>query len=415
MASSILLENESDIGALVELRNCLRKIEDRISTLTMQSKHCLPFLQSGRLVQFRLVDVGVVWGIVVKYGRSDKHSNKIDGNLCKVEIFYSTEDLLSSTTVLVDLADITKLSAIRLSLPNNLSRHGAALGVRNAMTEVVRRFGVVGIPLLDAVDDMKIPDSELVDLKQELVVLNGKLKNVEEKLIDVNDHSIEQYTKKATLIDQANILVKQATEFNSVSMTEELKNRKRVLKKLDFITDDEILCLKGKFSCELTTGDELVLTTLIFNGAFQDLSVAQTVALLSCFVHQEPTKAESLDRLRKEMQIPVQNLMHTAKSIGKICADAHVIPSEEDYVRSFNPGLVEATYQWSIGAKFSDVCKLTDTFEGNIIRVFRRLDELLRQLASASLAIGNGEMVKLFEDGSKSIRRGVVFAASLYL
>ena len=69
----------------------------------------------------------------------------------------------------------------------------------------------------------------------------------------------------------------------------------------------------------------------------------------------------------------------------------------------------------STGAKFIDICKLTDTFEGSIIRVLRRLEELLRQLASASLAIGNAELKLMFEEGASKIRRGVVFAASLYL
>lgn len=59
--------------------------------------------------------------------------------------------------------------------------------------------------------------------------------------------------------------------------------------------------------------------------------------------------------------------------------------------------------------------KLTDVFEGSIVRVIRRLEELLRQLATAATAIGNSELKKLFEDGAAKIRRGVVFAASLYL
>jgi ATP-dependent RNA helicase DOB1 len=69
----------------------------------------------------------------------------------------------------------------------------------------------------------------------------------------------------------------------------------------------------------------------------------------------------------------------------------------------------------SAGAKFIEICKLTDIFEGSIIRVLRRLEELLRQLSSAAQAIGNQELMLKFEDGAKRIRRGVVFAASLYL
>ena len=42
-----------------------------------------------------------------------------------------------------------------------------------------------------------------------------------------------------------------------------------------------------EFLPHLHSGEELLLTELIFNGAFNDLSVEQAVALLSCFVFQE--------------------------------------------------------------------------------------------------------------------------------
>ena len=52
---------------------------------------------------------------------------------------------------------------------------------------------------------------------------------------------------------------------------------------------------------------------------------------------------------------------------------------------------------------------------GTLIRVIRRLDELLRQLASASFAIGNFELKTKFDAASAKIKRDIVFAASLYL
>ena len=45
--------------------------------------------------------------------------------------------------------------------------------------------------------------------------------------------------------------------------------------------------MKGRVACEITAGDELVLTELIFLGLFNDLDVDQSVALLSCFVFEE--------------------------------------------------------------------------------------------------------------------------------
>ena len=82
---------------------------------------------------------------------------------------------------------------------------------------------------------------------------------------------------------------------------------------------------------------------------------------------------------------------------------------------SFDPALMKGSYEWCKGAKFSDVVKLTDIFEGSIIRGMRRLEELLRQLCSAANSIGNEELEAKFNEGIRLIKRDIVFAASLYL
>ena len=58
---------------------------------------------------------------------------------------------------------------------------------------------------------------------------------------------------------------------------------------------------------------------------------------------------------------------------------------------------------------------MTPVFEGSIIRVMRRLEELLRQMILAAKAIGNNELERKFGEASTAIKRDIVFAASLYL
>jgi ATP-dependent RNA helicase DOB1 len=67
------------------------------------------------------------------------------------------------------------------------------------------------------------------------------------------------------------------------------------------------------------------------------------------------------------------------------------------------------------GAKFADICKLTDIFEGTIIRCIRRLEELLRQMCGAAKLIGNSDLEEKFMAGIKLLKRDIIFAASLYL
>jgi superfamily II RNA helicase len=81
----------------------------------------------------------------------------------------------------------------------------------------------------------------------------------------------------------------QAHESQTVSMKDDLKKMKRVLKRLGYTSTDGVLGTKGRFSCELSTPDELVLTDMVFDGVFNDLKIEQAVALVSCFVFKEGT------------------------------------------------------------------------------------------------------------------------------
>jgi ATP-dependent RNA helicase DOB1 len=61
--------------------------------------------------------------------------------------------------------------------------------------------------------------------------------------------------------------------------------------------------------------------------------------------------------------------------------------------------------------------QLTDQFEGSLIRVFRRLQELIRQMTQAAKVIGNEELRLKFEKASEMLGRpnSVIFCSSLYL
>lgn len=59
--------------------------------------------------------------------------------------------------------------------------------------------------------------------------------------------------------------------------------------------------------------------------------------------------------------------------------------------------------------------KMTDIYEGSLIRLFRRLEELLRQMAQAAKAMGSEELEKKFEEALGKTKRDLVAAQSLYL
>ncbi|KAJ6958633.1 hypothetical protein NC653_040319 [Populus alba x Populus x berolinensis] len=91
---------------------------------------------------------------------------------------------------------------------------------------------------------------------------------------------------------------------------EELKNRSRVLKRLGHIDADGVVQLKGRAACLIDTGDELLVTELMFNGTFNDLDHHQVAALASCFIPVD--KSSEQIQLRTELAKPLQQLQESA-------------------------------------------------------------------------------------------------------
>ncbi|KAH8071591.1 RNA helicase [Aureococcus anophagefferens] len=139
-------------------------------------------------------------------------------------------------------------------------------------------------------------------------------------------------------------------------------------------------------------------------------------SLLSCMVFGEKRKGDAgPPNVRKQLLAPFAKLQAAAKLVGRPCTTPKIAADADEVRRQVQPDMMELLFEWANGAKFVDVMKVTDAFEGTVIRVIRRLDELLRQLASAAFAIGAFELKGKFEDASAAIKRDIVFAASLYL
>ena len=55
------------------------------------------------------------------------------------------------------------------------------------------------------------------------------------------------------------------------------------------------------------------------------------------------------------------------------------------YVKELvHDGMMEACYEWARGVPFVKITKLTDVFEGSIVRCISRLDELCRMVKNGA-------------------------------
>jgi len=222
-----------------------------------------------------------------------------------------------------------------------------------------------------------------------------------------------QYAEKMIISDKIKALKKQIQQALSIMQLDELKCRKRVLRRFQFINEEEVVQLKARVACEISTGDELMLSELLFNRFFNDLSPEQCAAVLSCFVFEERVK--EAPSMSEELQKPLREIQRQARIIAKVSSESKLPVNEEEYVEGFKWQLMPVIYAWANGKSFAEICKMTDVYEGSLIRVFRRLEEALRQMAEAAKVMGSEELEKKFEEALTKVKRDIVAAQSLYL
>ncbi|KLO18246.1 antiviral helicase [Schizopora paradoxa] len=447
LKDSFVIADESEVAEYYDYRQQLDQMASDFREVITHPTYCLPFLQPGRLVKVKYQSLDFGWGVLINYQKRLPPKNKpvpkadlppnqqyvVDVllNCATGSVLSKDRDAAAAATpggilpckqgqkgepmvVPVLLSTLDGISLIRIFLPKDLRSLSARETTWKSVLEVHRRFPD-GITLLDPVQNMGIKDEKFKQLVKKIEVMEDKMFSSRLHKDPRLPELYSQYAKKQECQERMRFIRKRIQTTQDVAQLEELKCRKRVLRRLTFTSSSDIVDMKGRVACEISTGDELLLTELIFNGVFNALSPEQCAALLSCFVFTE--KSEQQTKLKEELAAPLRILQEMARRIAKVSQESKLAINEQEYVLSFKVELMDAVMQWCRGASFSEICKMTDQFEGSVIRVFRRLQELIRQMAQAAKVIGNKELQEKFEKSSEMLERpnSVIFCSSLYL
>ncbi|EUC41776.1 hypothetical protein COCMIDRAFT_105310 [Bipolaris oryzae ATCC 44560] len=429
--------DEAAVKDYYNLRQQLDTHTKDMRDVIMHPNYCLPFLQGGRLVKVSYKDHDFGWGAVVAF--APRRANK--GEVLPPQESYIVDVLLAvgsdnkfapvvndglppgvrppapgdkgkMEVVPVVLNCIESIGHLRVFLPNDLKSTEQRNNVRKALSEVKKRFPD-GIAILDPIENMNIKDESFKRLLRKIEVLESRLLSNPLHNSPRLPELYSQYAKKIAIGEKIKNTKKEIANALSVIQLDELKSRKRVLRRLGFIDDADVVQLKARVACEISTGDELVLSELLFNRFFNELTPEQCAACLSCFIFEE--KTQEVPALKEELAKPYREIQQQARVIAKISQESKLTLNEEEYLKSFKYELMEVVFAWSKGATFSEICKMTDVYEGSLIRLFRRLEELLRQIAQAAKVMGSEELEQKFTAALELVRRDLVAAQSLYL
>ncbi|CAG8617004.1 14580_t:CDS:10 [Gigaspora rosea] len=441
----IEIPQEELVSQYHNLRLLQDEFEKQVRDIIFKPEHCLNYLNRGRVVKVKFNGVDFGWGVVVRYDELarqdpfDKNAitSRIRTHSNPGEITYKIKVLVKVTRdsfasydgvdfdvkpcppneqgvcmiIPVGLGDLQVLSQFRFK--SNVDDLEQNVAQRNAVYKSVLRLiseEPDGRPM-DPQEHLNIRDERHYGLLQKLEVIKAQLS----RNPTINAPEVyESYLKKLRIRDRIQAIQKQIRESELILHLDELKKRKRLLRRLGYLSSNDVVEFKGRVACELTSGDELVLTELLLNGVFNELPVSMTAAVLSCFVCDEiPTEPTS--NLPQDYNALFRKVQETAKIIADVTEECNIPIDKDAYLASFSPALMEGVYEWCNGATFKETCARINMFEGNIVRNFRSLDELMRAMISAAKIIGTSELESKFSEAREKLRRGIIFTASLYL
>ena len=146
--------------------------------------------------------------------------------------------------------------------------------------------------------------------------------------------------------------------------------KQRFLETLGYIEDGQ-LTARGRIAAGIYV-QELLVTELLFDGTFHELSEDAVNALAVC-IDYEPRRDEPA---RPWRIIDLSHAEEVARELGRL--EKEVL--NEERVR-FHNSLHELAYRWSRGCSFAALMDEADGLaEGDIVSAFRRGIDLLRQL-----------------------------------
>lgn len=388
-------EDVALVGEYFGMDRQLLLTQRKMMKIQRRPEHILPFVQSsGRLIDVTVDGDNYGWGIIVRYKRKagtgtsgsagqaalnaegplhtidvllgcvDRHFDDTSSiaearreedlaNLgllwrglarhCRPVLSKDKPEMVTLREFTIGLDNIDRISAVRLFVPQDTKPQETRKNIMKSLNEVQRRFPE-GLPLLDPVKDLKINVGEFNKLLERASELKERL-TLHKLSTEIDDDErvkrVSAYELKSDKLESARLLRREARACQTLVMKDDLRKMKRVLRELGHVDGAGVIQTKGRAACEVNTANELVVVELLFAGIFNDLTVEQSVSLLSCFIFDERSKDEDdpSKGLKSYLSAPYYKLVELARTVAKVAISCKIELNEDEFVEKFNPGL----------------------------------------------------------------------------
>lgn len=202
---------------------------------------------------------------------------------------------------------------------------------------------------------------------------------------------LQRYEKKAEQLTK-NIANEKDIYWNK------FKNHRAVLSKLGYLEND-FPTEKGLLCSTIRAENELYIAEMLLSGILDDLTPAQLSAVV-CSVITEDLRGDVFPSqpLSHPTRKALNQLKNVRKKIAVVQRDYDI--DTEMYINSYYSPLIE---MWVEGLSWEELTGMTQSSEGDVVRVFKRTIDILRQIANAQYI--NPQLNQTAKDAIKAILR----------
>ena len=402
--------SEAQTRKAVELEEKIKITERKMKKIIYSEENAKHLLVPGRIVKLS------EWGYSVVASALSKGFLSVITMACPTyngNVLPPTRSTLTPqpTIVSVGLSEFEGIS------PNCIEVSFDSLTTKmvTKIITAVQKLAQQGIPLIDGKDIAQVSKEEYLKLREEHDIAVDML----ERLGQIDKDAVSKYVAKKGYLDEAEILEHKIKEMEMLSNQKDLEAMLQLLHELNFVRKDDtgkvsgyIIDEKGRVAALINAADEIMITELLVNGWLKNEdSPVHIAALLSVFVAEDKDENADIDGYEEQWD----QVVATANRVADMALAAGVPIDKMQYLDQFLSSNIKVVEQWASGVSFATLMnEHPNLYEGSIIRTLRRLDELIKQVATATKKIGNEILAKNIEEASKLINRGIVQTKSLY-
>ncbi|CEF70507.1 LD23303p [Strongyloides ratti] len=208
-------------------------------------------------------------------------------------------------------------------------------------------------------------------------------------------------------------------QMEGLILKQDYEAKLKVLKDYNYVTENELITLKGHVGCHLHYF-ELMISELIMNNVISKLSDGGVAALFSIFALEgRKNYAPAKNIPKNARRAPKEELDEIAKIFIKYSDELNKVHEKHqaffyDEIETVSYSGMEVAYLWTDGVPLKEILLLTTIPEGNMVRMFQRTLELFKDVLKAGEYIQDRILTSRIEALAIKIKRGIMFQRSLY-